>query len=68
MAELPLYEVVVGANGQPVYCIEIAGQRVCHQQLWQCEVFIQQIASDRGIELPTDWMRRELGHRTRPQS
>lgn len=62
--ELPLYEITIGDDGEPCYRIEIAGCVVMHRQLWQCEVLIQQIAANRGIELPADWLNRELGHRT----
>lgn len=62
MDEYPTYSV--DADG--LYCVECAGIVVRHQQLWQAEAMLQQLAVSKRVELPTEWYRSQLGFRSKP--
>ena len=65
-AGYPTIEVVVGDDGEPLYRVEALGMRCEHRQAWQAEAMLQQLAVARGVELPADWARSQLGGRSRP--
>ena len=64
--EYPTITVIEGPDGQPLYRVEALGMACQHHQPWQAEAMFQQLAVARGIQLPPDWYREQLGFRSRP--
>jgi hypothetical protein len=64
--EYPTITVIEGPDGQRQYRVEALGYSVTHPQPWQAEAMFQQLAVARGIQLPPDWYREQLGFRSRP--
>lgn len=63
--EYPTIRVLTDGYGERMYCAEYKSLRVFHRQPWQAEALLQQLAVSRGVELPNEWYRNQLGFRSR---